>query len=313
MRRRLAAALLAVLLLVAACSSGTSTKQGTSFAPYVDVTGTHTALNEIANTSGQKDFVLAFVLASESGCTPAWGGTKSLADSTITQEVNALKAMGGSVTVATGGANGTYLENTCTSATALTTAYESVLDTIGTNSLDLDIEQDVPTATVAQALKTLQDQRGTKIMLTLPVDSTGFTDSGLTLLRAVKAAGVDMTVNAMLMNFEETGDWASSLVSTMDAVTTQVRSVWTDLDDNGAHRMLGATLMIGRNDTGQVTTTDIARTVAQAAVDRDLAYLGLWSVNRDNGDCAGTTTTSGTCSGVSQSAYEFTHLFQQLA
>ncbi|GHF62311.1 hypothetical protein GCM10017566_39800 [Amycolatopsis bartoniae] len=301
--------LLAALLLVTACS-GSNSKQGTTFAPYVDVTGTHPALDEVAASTGQKDFVLAFVLASGTTCTPTWGGTKALTDPELLQQI---KAASGNVTVATGGANGTYLENACTDATALKAAYESTLDTLGTNSLDLDIEQDIPVNTVVQALKQLQDERGTKIMLTLKVESSGLTDSGVQLLQAAQAADLDVTVNAMLMNFATTGDWATSLVQSLDTVTAQIRRVWTDLDDEGAHRMLGATLMIGQNDTGEVTTTSVAQTVLDAVADRDLAFAGFWSLNRDNGDCAGTTTTSGTCSGVSQTAYEFTSLFQKIA
>ncbi|HVV11910.1 hypothetical protein [Amycolatopsis sp.] len=80
---------------VAACSSTGTSRQGTDFAPYVEVTGAHPALDQLAGTTGQRDFVLAFVLAGESGCTPTWGATKSLADSTILREVTALKAMGG--------------------------------------------------------------------------------------------------------------------------------------------------------------------------------------------------------------------------
>lgn len=315
MRRRLAAALFAMLLLATACSSSSTARQGTTVAPYVDVTSTHTALSEIATTTGQQDYVLAFVLARESSCTPSWGGVKALDDATLLQEIMDLKAAGGTVTVATGGANGTYLENTCTDAEALAAAYGSILDTVGTNSLDVDVEQDIPTATVVQALQQLQEERDTKIMLTLKVENatSGLTDSAVELLQAVQAAGLDVTVNAMLMNFAATGDWATALVQTIDTATAQLRRIWTDLDDDGARRMLGITLMIGQNDTGEVTTTAVAGTVLDAAADRDLGFASFWSISRDNGDCAGTTTTSSTCSGVTQTAYEFTGLFKEIA
>jgi len=310
--RRLGAALLVLMLWVAGCSSSSDSGEGTDFTPYVDVTGTHTSLSALAATTGQKNYVLAFVLAQESSCQASWGGTKALGDSALLQEIADLKAQGGSVTVATGGANGTYLENACSTVDSLVAAYENVLDTVGTNSLDLDIEQSVDVGKVTQALKQLQDARGTSIMLTLKVQnaSTGLTNDAMELLRAAQSAGVDVTVNAMLMNFADTGDWGSDLVTAMSSVETQIRRVWTDLDDDAAYRKLGVTLMIGQNDTGQVTTTDVAKTVVAKAHENDIAFLSFWSVNRDTDGCAGSTTTSGTCSGVSQSAYEFTNLFR---
>ena len=81
-----------------------------------------------------------------------------------------FRAAGGSVTIATGGAEGTYLENACGSAADLAAAYTKILDATGTNLLDIDIEHDVQIDKVIDALGQVQRARGTDITLTLPVD-----------------------------------------------------------------------------------------------------------------------------------------------
>src|SRR5262245_43393443 len=79
-------------------------------APYVDITMPEPSLVDIANATGQKVFTLAFVLADSTGCNPSWGGTIPLDDARIIGDIQALRAMGGDVIVATGGAAGPYLE-----------------------------------------------------------------------------------------------------------------------------------------------------------------------------------------------------------
>ena len=65
------------------------------------------------------------------------------------------------MTVASGGADGSYLENACPDAESLAVAYGKVLDATGARRLEIDIEQDVPTATIVEALVRLQRERGT--------------------------------------------------------------------------------------------------------------------------------------------------------
>jgi chitinase len=67
----------------------------------------------------------------------------------------------------------------------------------------------------------------------------------------------------------------------------------------------GVTLMLGRNDTGPVTSLADAAGVAGAARDRGIGAVGLWSVGRDNGDCPGNATASYACSGIPQTRFAF--------
>ncbi len=75
--------------------------------------------------------------------------------------------------------------------------------------------------------------------------------------------------------------------------------------------MVGITPMIGQNDSpGEVFSLSNAQQVLTFAQQNKIGELAFWEVPRDNGNCAGSTTASDTCSGVSQSAYAFTNTFK---
>src|ERR1700761_3552158 len=111
-------------------------------APYVDMTTPPLPdLGALAAASGQRDVVLSFILAGSS-CAPTWGGTTPIDDPAVLRSVAGLKARGGTPTVSSGGAAGTYLETLCLDARSLANAYEQALDAVGTDHLDVDVETD---------------------------------------------------------------------------------------------------------------------------------------------------------------------------
>lgn len=177
-------------------------------APYIDITRDTPTLSGVAAATGQKDFTLAFILADSSGCDPSWGGTIGLNDSRIIGEVHDLESSGGSVAVASGGAQGPYLEGACSSASALASAYEKALDAVDSNHLDIDVEASIPQDTVNAALAQVQADRGTSVTYTLRVQaaSYGLDPYSLQVLQSAKAHGVQVTVNPMLMDFGASGD-----------------------------------------------------------------------------------------------------------
>jgi chitinase len=281
------------------------------FSPYVDITMATPALRDVANATGQKHFTLAFALADSTGCNPSWGGTVPLNDARVIGSVNDLKSVGGDVTVATGGAAGPYLENTCGSTAALLAAYEKALDAVGSNRLDVDVEASIPVATVNTALKQLQSARGTAITYTLRVQAQdyGVDPFSVQILQDAASRGLNVTVNPMLMDFGYSGNWGDAIISAANATLGQMRQVWPGKSDADLKRMLGLTPMIGRNDTGPTTTQAIARQVLSYAQSNHVGYIGFWSVGRDNGGCPN-GSVSPTCSGISQSTYEFTNIFK---
>ncbi len=280
-------------------------------APYVDITMPSPSLVDVAVATGQKHFTLAFALGSSAGCVPAWGGTVALNDSRIISDVQALKARGGSVIVATGGAMGPYLEHVCSTADSLYNAYVAVLDAVGSNSIDVDVEATIPTAVVNTALKRLQDTRGTTVSYTMRIQGQdyGMDPFSVSVLQDAAARGVIVLVNPMLMNFGYTGNWGDAMVAASNATLGQMRAIWPSKSDAQLKALLGLTPMIGRNDTGMTTTQADARKVLDYARANHVGRVAFWSAGRDNGSCPG-GGVSPTCSGISQANWEFTNLFK---
>jgi len=305
------AALLAALTLGFARPTAAQAAQTIRFAPYIDITMTTPSLTAAAQATGVRNYTLAFVLADSTGCNPAWGGTIPLDDARIINDVRALQNSGGQVIVASGGALSPYLEHVCGSADALLAAYKKVLDTVGTNHLDVDIEAAVDVAKVNTALKRLQDERGTSISYTLRVQGQdyGVDPFSVQILQDAAARGLDVVVNPMLMNFGYTGDWGAAMISAAEATLRQMRQIWPNRSDAELKRRLGITPMIGKNDSGMTTTLDHARALRDWANANHIGFVGFWSVGRDNGGCPD-GRVSPTCSGIAQSPYEFTGVFK---
>ncbi|SHG05142.1 chitinase [Streptoalloteichus hindustanus] len=283
-------------------------------APYIDITMEKPTLTEVARATGQKYFTLAFALGSSTGCDPKWGGIIDLNEPRIINQIRELKAMGGDVVIATGGALGPYLEHVCGSASALAGAYRKVLDATGSNHLDVDVEASIPADTVNQALATVQRERGTSVSYTLRVQGQdyGVDPFSLQILHSAARHKVDVLVNPMLMNFGYSGDWGDAMVSAANATLRQMKEVWPGKSDAELKAKLGVTPMIGRNDTGMTTTQAHARKVLSFAQANRIGFIGFWSVGRDNGRCSG-GGVSPTCSGIRQSDYEFTNIFKSYA
>jgi chitinase len=96
------------------------------------------------------------------------------------------------------------------------------------------------------------------------------------------------------------------MTAATDRVAVQLTEVWPQLDEAAARSRLGLTFMIGRNDTGPVTTLADATTLARYAAGGGVASIAFWSLARDNGGCADDPTAQPTCSGVAQDDYAFT-------
>src|SRR2546423_1961919 len=70
-------------------------------------------LGPVMDATGQKSFMLAFVLAPNGGgCTPTWDGTAPLSDSTVASVISKVRAKGGDVSVSIGGVGGPQLRPT---------------------------------------------------------------------------------------------------------------------------------------------------------------------------------------------------------
>jgi chitodextrinase len=283
--------------------------------PYIDVTMPTPTMASVASATGQKHFTAAFVIGSAAGCVPTWGGSIPLTEARIRNDINAIKAQGGDVTIAFGGAVGPYLEHVCGGQAQLANAYKQVIDTLGLTHLDIDIEATVNVDMMNKALRQVQQERpGTVVSFTLMVqgDDYGLTPQlGFDLLVNAKANGVDVgIVNPMTMEFGSSrADWGDAVIAAANATLGQMAQIWPEKTDAQRRRMLGVTPMIGRNFNGRIFQLEDGTQLVNWANANDIGLLAFWSVGRDNGGCPG-GGVSATCSSIAQSTHQFTNIFK---
>ncbi|MFE5032897.1 cellulose binding domain-containing protein [Streptomyces sp. NPDC056683] len=307
-------------------STGTGTGSGTTtsagFAPYVD-TSLYPAFDLLAaaNATGVKNYNLAFV-TDGGGCTPKWGGVTDLASDGVASQIGALRAKGGDVRVSFGGASGSELATTCSSADALAAAYGKVVDAYGLTKADFDVEGGaLPNTTAntnrAKAIAKLQAAHpNLDVSFTLPVMPEGLTQDGVNLLSDAKANGVKISaVNIMAMDYGASynGDMGTYATQAATATQAQIKSV-LGLSDSAAWKAVAVTPMIGVNDvSSEVFKVDDATQLVDFAKSKGIGWLSMWSATRDQ-QCAGgaKSTADATCSSVTQDKYAFSKAFASI-
>ncbi|MEU3984100.1 cellulose binding domain-containing protein [Streptomyces sp. NPDC026672] len=300
-------------------SPGAGTKAAGGFAPYVD-TSLYPAFDLVGavTATGVKDFNLAFV-TDGGGCTPKWGGVSDLPNDAVAAQTGALRAKGGDVRVSFGGASGSELATTCSSADALAAAYGRAVDAYRLTKVDFDVEGGALPDTAAnirraQAIVQLQRQHpGLDVSFTLPVMPEGLTQDGVNLLANAKSNGVRInTVNIMAMDYGAaySGDMGTYAEQAATATQAQIKGV-LGLSDAAAWKAVAVTPMIGVNDVAsEVFRTDDASQLVAFAKSKGLGGLSMWSAGRDK-QCAGGTkpTADPTCSSITQSPFAFLKSF----
>lgn len=300
-------------------TSTASPSVSTGFAPYVD-TSLHPAFDLLASaaSTGVKNYNLAFV-TDGGGCTPKWGGVTDLASDAVAQQIGALRAKGGDVRVSFGGASGSELATTCSSADALAAAYGKAVDAYGLTKVDFDVEGGALPNTAAntrraQAIAKLQSQHpGLDVSYTLPVMPEGLTQDGVDLLANAKANGVEIdTVNIMAMDYGPaySGDMGTYAEQAATATQAQVKGV-LGLSDSAAWNAVAVTPMIGVNDVAsEIFKVEDASQLVTFAKAKGLGGLSMWSATRDK-QCPGGAKPSAdaTCSSIVQDAFAFSKAF----
>ncbi|MHB9851383.1 glycoside hydrolase family 18 protein [Streptomyces sp. Tue6028] len=300
-------------------SSGSGNTTTAGFAPYVD-TSLYPAFDLVgsAAATGVKNYNLAFV-TDGGGCTPKWGGVTDLASDGVASQIGALRAKGGDVRVSFGGASGTELATSCSSADALAAAYGKAVDAYDLTKVDFDVEGGaLPNTTAntnrAKAIAKLQQQHpDLDVSFTLPVMPEGLTQDGVNLLSNAKSNGVKInTVNIMAMDYGPaySGDMGTYAEQAATATQAQVKSV-LGLSDSAAWKAVAVTPMIGVNDvSSEIFKVDDASQLVTFARSKGLGWLSMWSATRDK-QCPGGAKNSAdaTCSSVVQDANAFSKAF----
>ncbi|GAA4997238.1 glycoside hydrolase family 18 protein [Streptomyces siamensis] len=300
-------------------SSGSGNTTTAGFAPYVD-TSLYPAFDLVgsAAATGVKNYNLAFV-TDGGGCTPKWGGVTDLASDGVASQIGALRAKGGDVRVSFGGASGTELATSCSSADTLAAAYGKAVDAYDLTKVDFDVEGGaLPNTTAntnrAKAIAKLQQQHpDLDVSFTLPVMPEGLTQDGVNLLSNAKSNGVKInTVNIMAMDYGPaySGDMGTYAEQAATATQAQVKSV-LGLSDSAAWKAVAVTPMIGVNDvSSEIFKVDDASQLVTFARSKGLGWLSMWSATRDK-QCPGGAKNSAdaTCSSVVQDANAFSKAF----
>ncbi|MET7479337.1 cellulose binding domain-containing protein [Streptomyces sp. NPDC005648] len=300
-------------------STGTGTTASAGFAPYVD-TSLYPAFDLLASAdaTGVKTYNLAFV-TDGGGCTPKWGGVTDLGSDGVASQIGSLRAKGGDVRVSFGGASGSELATTCSSADALAAAYGKVVDAYKLTKVDFDVEGGALPNTAAntrraQAIAKLQAAHpGLDVSFTLPVMPEGLTQDGVNLLSDAKSNGVRTgTVNIMAMDYgaSYSGDMGTYAEQAATATQAQVKSV-LGLSDSAAWKTVAVTPMIGVNDvSSEIFKVDDATQLVGFARSKGLGGLSMWSAARDK-QCDGGAKNSAeaTCSSIVQDRFAFSKAF----
>jgi hypothetical protein len=281
------------------------------FAPYVDIslaTGSQVAANAAA--AGLPGITLAFLV--DGGCTAVWGGGLGNVSNatfpngtTVKSQIDALTAAGRKVIISWGGALGSVLSS-CGSASQAQAMYQSVFNAYpNISGQDFDIEGGVNTAVLASALAGLKRANPSKsVSLTLPVLPIGLVQAGLDIVNACHNAGFHPdTINVMAMDYGSYYDNGGNMLLSAQQAAQATRNQTGDT--------IGVTPMIGQNDTqGEIfTLSNASAFVTWAKGQSYINRLAFWSLSRDNGGCPGQTWASPTCSGVSQSTWQFSSVF----
>lgn len=268
---------------------------------------------EVMNATGQKAFQLAFILAPNGGgCSPTWDGTRAVSsDSEAAAMISRIRANGGDVSVSIGGYGGTKLGQTCGTPEATAAAYQQVVSKYALKAMDFDLEEPEYENTAAVhneigAARILQaNNPGLYVSITTAGTASGTGWFGTQMLNEAKSQGFT-PANFSIMPFDGGFNGGGSQVSALEAFHTILMNTF-GWDSATAYAHEGISQMNGRSDAGEYFRQADFQTTLDYATGHKLARYTNWSVNRDR-QCAdpNQSTTSGTCSSVPQTPWEFT-------
>ena len=275
----------------------------------------------VMDATGLKAFQLAFILAPNGGgCTPTWDGTSPVSsDTAVGNVISQIRAKGGDVSVSIGGYNGTKLGQSCSSPEATAAAYQQVIDKYGLKAMDFDLEEPEYENSAAihneiGAAKILQQNNpGIYLSVTTAGTADGTGWFGQQMLGEAKSQGF-VPNNFSIMPFDGGFNGASAQTSALTNFNSILQSTF-GWDAATAYAHEGFSGMNGRSDTGEFFYQADFQTVLDYATSHNMARFTFWSVNRDR-QCNppdNNGTTSGTCSSVPQSSYDFTKYSVQFA
>jgi hypothetical protein len=301
------------------------------FAPYFETYNTSAGLAALSQQSGARFLSLAFLQTDQPGsCTAYWDGNTSqpISPASFGADIAAIQARGGNVIPSFGGftadTTGTELADSCTSVSSIAQVFESLITTYNVPRIDLDIEGDsvlnAPgidrrNQAVAQTEAwAAAHGRNIQFSYTLPTFPTGLPAAELGVLQNAVADGAKIsTVNLLTFDYF-IGTPQNMLTDTQTAASAlvgQLQTLYPGEPTRELWHMVGVTEMPGIDDFGPDETFTKAQAIALLvwAYRMGIGTLSFWALQRDNGGCPG-TKGAGTCSGITQPTWFFSHVWE---
>jgi hypothetical protein len=301
------------------------------FAPYYEMYDTSTDLATLSQQSGARYLSLAFLQTATPGsCTAYWDGDTSepIAQSSYGSDIAAIQQAGGNVIPSFGGytadTTDTEIADSCTSVPAIAAVYESLITTYNVPRIDLDVEGNSLTDTAGinrrnEAVAMTEawaaaHHRRIQFSYTLPTFPTGLPSAELAVLQNAVADGAKIsTVNLLTFDYYigTQQDMLADTESAAAALYGQLQSLYPAATSRQLWHMIGVTEMPGIDDYGPDETFSTAQAVPLLhwAQQQGIGMISFWALQRDNGGCPG-TKGAGTCSGVTQPDWYFSHVFE---
>jgi chitinase len=253
-------------------------------APYLQITGGDAGdMAADMSATGDKFYTLAFLIP-QSGCTMQWEDNGDPVGA-FTSQISSLQAAGGNVIVSFGGESGGEVAQTCTSVSALTAAYASIVSTYGVTRLDFDIEGSTLGDSAAndrrnQALAALQAQNpAVQVDYTLPVAPNGLPSAETGVLQNAQSHGVKVSlVNIMTMDFGNGQNALNDALSAAQATAGQLAALY-GISTAQAYARLGLTPIAGQNDDSEFFSSSDASTLESFAASNGVQELSFWEVD----------------------------------
>ncbi len=273
---------------------------------------------DVLSTTGIHDLTLAFILAHK-GCHPEWDGSRPLLGGSDAAAIAAVRSAGGDVDVSFGGWSGSKLGAACRTASALTAAYQQVVDDYRLSAIDIDIEHtEFTKATVRkrviEALADLQQEDPTlEISVTFGTNQTGPDANGEAMIEQAAVLGFQPYAWT-IMPFDfgaPVSDMGTVSIQAAEGLEADMATAYGEPAAE-AYAHLGISSMNGEtDDTDETVTVADFQQILNFAESEHVARLTFWAVNRDRPCAAGLSTQAGSCSGIDQTAYAFTDLLSQ--
>jgi chitinase len=299
------------------------------FTPYFEAYTTDSPW-QLSHESGARYLTLAFLQTPAPGsCTITWKGDPAtpVAWSTYGADIARIRAAGGDVIPSFGGYSadhdGTEIADSCTSVPAIAAAYEHVITTYNVTRLDLDTEDNSLTNNAGidrrnRAIAMVEEwaarvHRLIQFVYTVPTNVAGLDPTGVHVLQnaVLHHARIDI-VNIMTFDYYDNlpHEMANDTRTAAGHLLSTLHDLYPNRSSVALWHMIGITEMIGIDDFGppEIFTLADAHRVQEWARDKGIAELSFWALERDNGGCPG-VAGSDSCSGLTQSAWQFTGIF----